>query len=199
MISVKYQTVAAPVERKHSIAEWRGKLIGDWRVLDYSHFNNEHYWKVRCSCGIVTARRASQLRLGRTHSCRTCSAKKRENQKSPFWRGLGGISQQYLNRLSFRNKEVTITLEDLHTKWLSQEGRCAYSGVDLSLARKDTMWNKSTASIDRINSSLGYIPGNIQWVHKRVNTMKNDMEENVFLDWCNLIVNKIGKGGTCGS
>ena len=46
-----------------------------------------------------------------------------------------------------------------------------------------------TASLDRIDSSKGYIQGNIQWVHKRINQMKWDSEENDFINWCKLVAN----------
>jgi len=47
------------------------------------------------------------------------------------------------------------------------------SGIDLefSKTRKDTQ-NKSV-SIDRIDNKKGYIIGNVQWIHKKINIMKN--------------------------
>ena len=41
-----------------------------------------------------------------------------------------------------------------------------------------------TASLDRIDSSLGYTIGNVQWVHKHVNVMKNIYPQNMFLFIC---------------
>ncbi|NBW29230.1 hypothetical protein EBR37_02510, partial [bacterium] len=38
--------------------------------------------------------------------------------------------------------------------------------------------------------SKGYIEGNVQWVHKRVNIMKGNMLEQEFLDFCEAVVNK---------
>lgn len=50
-------------------------------------------------------------------------------------------------------------------------------------------WNMShgTASLDRIDSSKGYIEGNVQWVHKYVNVMKWDFSMEEFLDICRKI------------
>jgi hypothetical protein len=45
----------------------------------------------------------------------------------------------------------------------------------------------STASIDRIDSSKGYILGNIQWVHKDVNFMKRTYSQEYFVKMCKLI------------
>lgn len=83
-----------------------GSIFGKWKVLGNSHYNNEHHWKVECTCcSKEYTRRASQLTLRR--SSRLCSNKER---------GCRSVSAQYLNRLMHRPKEVTITLEDLADK-----------------------------------------------------------------------------------
>lgn len=173
----------------------KGAVFGKWLVVDYSHFDNEHYWTVLCQgCSTTHSRRASQLALGRSSGCQHCNAIERE--KYSFWEGIDGISKQYLTKLSYRGKEISVTLQDLADQWKAQEGKCAYTGLQLTLVQKDTMWKDATASLDRIDSSKGYIKGNIQWVHKRVNIMKNDMNEKEFLEFCKLVVKR--KGGTCG-
>jgi hypothetical protein len=44
-----------------------------------------------------------------------------------------------------------------------------------------------TASLDRIDSSKGYIEGNLQWVHKNINMLKGNMLDNTFIEWCHKI------------
>lgn len=56
------------------------------------------------------------------------------------------------------------------------EGRCALTGVPIEL--------NVTASLDRIDSSLGYIEGNLQWLHKDINRMKSDWNQNDFIEMC---------------
>jgi len=69
-----------------------------------------------------------------------------------------------------------------------QNGKCALSGVEISLLKKSGV---STASLDRVDSSKGYIKGNVQWVHKDVNFMKYNFDESYFLDMCKkVVVNK---------
>ena len=48
-----------------------------------------------------------------------------------------------------------------------------------------------TASIDRKDNSLGYVKGNIQWVHKDVNALKSNFKEKYFLKLCKLIVRRL--------
>jgi hypothetical protein len=47
--------------------------------------------------------------------------------------------------------------------------------------------SKVTASLDRIDSSKGYVEGNVQWVHKRINIMKNDLSDSEFIEWCRVV------------
>jgi hypothetical protein len=71
---------------------------------------------------------------------------------------------------------VTITCEDLYGKWVEQEGRCRYTGWRLKLM--------DDASVDRIDSTHGYVLGNIQWVHKDVNKAKMALREDDFISLC---------------
>jgi hypothetical protein len=68
--------------------------------------------------------------------------------------------------------------------WENQNGKCAYTGELLNFGRSKV---NGTASLDRIDSSLGYVEGNVQFVHKDVNIMKWDLSEKRFLDICEKI------------
>ena len=46
---------------------------------------------------------------------------------------------------------------------------------------------KFTASLDRIDSKLGYELNNIQWVHKDINMMKQAYTNNYFIEHCKLV------------
>jgi len=78
--------------------------------------------------------------------------------------------------------EFNITLKYLWELFTIQERRCALSNIELSL---DSI--NFTASLDRIDSTKGYIIGNVQWLHKDINFMKNNLPLNVFLEWMKLI------------
>ena len=47
--------------------------------------------------------------------------------------------------------------------------------------------SSTTASLDRIDSSKGYVIGNVQWVHKDINIMKNKFDNQYFIDMCKKI------------
>lgn len=66
--------------------------------------------------------------------------------------------------------------------FLKQNGKCALSGLGISFGGLiGEKRSSTTASLDRINSTKGYIKGNVQWVHKHINKMKWDFDQNYFL------------------
>jgi len=68
-----------------------------------------------------------------------------------------------------------IDLEYLKQLWESQNGKCAITGVDLSLKKN---YNKNfQASIDRIDNSIGYKKGNIRFTSVSVNWVKNKLDD----------------------
>jgi hypothetical protein len=67
-----------------------------------------------------------------------------------------------------------------------QGGLCALTGEPLTFKNLNKGTDQ-TASLDRIDSSLGYVEGNVQWVHKDVNLMKNVLSQARFIELCSLV------------
>lgn len=65
---------------------------------------------------------------------------------------------------------------------------CALTGLPIKFGRRYVDGN--TASLDRIDSNKGYVPGNVHWVHKDVNKMKMDFSMERFVEICSMVVNK---------
>lgn len=96
---------------------------------------------------------------------------KRRDRFSPF-----RYMMQNANRNSrMRGEACEIDLEYLYALWYKQKGICAYSGVPMTLNpvsyRRDLVPNR--ASLDRIDSMIGYARGNVQFVCLAVNFAKN--------------------------
>ena len=86
-----------------------------------------------------------------------------------------------------RKLEFNLTIEYLNDLYLKQNGKCSITGLDIIITY--TKWKtKKTASIDRIDSRKGYIIGNVQWVHKKANVIKAQMDIDELLSWCKLIL-----------
>lgn len=68
-----------------------------------------------------------------------------------------------------------------------QGGACALTGVPLTF---DGAYSGIDASLDRIDSTRGYVVGNVQWVHKAINMMKGTLKEPEFVKWCCAVAHK---------
>jgi len=71
---------------------------------------------------------------------------------------------------------------------LRQKRRCALTGVELCFV-SDYRKNKreQTASLDRIDSDKGYVKGNVQWVHKDINKLKQSFSEKRLIKLCQMV------------
>ncbi len=78
--------------------------------------------------------------------------------------------------------DFDITLEYLEFILKEQNNKCAYTGLPFE---KDN--EMRSLSLDRIDSSKGYIQGNIQLVLSCINYMKQEYSEKDFLEMCKLV------------
>jgi hypothetical protein len=167
-----------------------GCLYGDLRVVGSEckkSSDGKIAWECECSCGKVVTVKAIYLQSGRVKSCGHGSRLKTSSNSR--WQGHGEISTYYWNRIkdnaSKRGLEFKISIEEAWELFISQDRKCALSGVQLVFP--ETSRGERTASLDRIDSSKGYTLGNIQWVHKTVNSMKMKMSDSELIKWATLI------------
>lgn len=177
---------------KH-IAYFIGKQFGEWTVIGYSHTDKVGaiYWDAQCSCGEQHKVRAASLRAGTSTRCMKCRPQSASGADNFRWKDTGcSFSQSFITskRAGAKNRgiEWDITNEALQSILEQQQFKCAYSGEDIGF--KGSARNKHTASIDRIDSSKGYVNGNVHWVHKDVNRMKSTLTEERFRELCLKIV-----------
>lgn len=150
-------------------------------------------WEFKCDCGNTTTVVASDFKRGRTKSCGCL--RNRTGANNPTWGGYEDISAHMWQTMRYhskrRGRKFTITMPYIWQLFLKQNKKCAISGVDISFGDKTklqrTERSNKTASLDRIDSSKGYIEGNVQWVHKTVNQMKSDHVQTDFVAWCKLV------------
>jgi hypothetical protein len=155
-----------------------GTLVGDWTVEGYT-FDRHNRLSVKCSCGSTSTLSAATAKSSRSKRCVSCSYKKISEDKS-----CGEVHHTYWlqikNAAMRRNIPFAVTMDNIWAQYLKQEGKCAFTGLDLTLTNSNN-FNFQTASLDRIDSTKGYTPDNIQWVHKDANKMKMDLPEEKFL------------------
>lgn len=95
-------------------------------------------------------------------------------------------------RVKANGRLLTINLEYLKDLWEKQEGRCPYTGWELENFATTSLWDNhqlhpKTASLDRIDSRLGYIEGNVQFVSVMANYAKRDFQETQLLEFCKAV------------
>lgn len=84
-----------------------------------------------------------------------------------------------------------LTLQYLKELWDKQKGICPYTGWQLEIAecqtKKQIKKTPDRASLDRIDSSRGYVKGNVQFVALIVQYAKNDWNEKVIFEFANAV------------
>lgn len=170
-----------------------GKTFGGLEVIEKTtcpkdkgkNYNKRvSWWLCKCLyCGKEFPKIGSVIRIKPPNSC-GCLRRGYSDPLDLRYLGLG-VWTKILNGAKSRDISVSITKEEAWNLYLEQEGKCALSGVSLVMTNGTYMWHSyHTASLDRIDSSKGYEKGNIQWVHKTLNKMKNTFSQDEFTSWC---------------
>jgi dCMP deaminase len=68
--------------------------------------------------------------------------------------------------------------------FLNQNGKCSLSGMPLEFNSFDLEGDFSSVFLDMIDRSLGYIEGNVRWIHKNLSIMRGSFTDDVFLEYC---------------
>lgn len=152
----------------------------------------------QCDCGKQEIKRKDWVKSGRTTSCKSCSCKRTAvNYPPPITRkGFGELSGTHFlsikNGAERRKIGFELTPEFLWNLYISQQGLCALTGIQIHLSRalkgSNPHWGFITASLDRIDNTKGYTEENVWWVHKEVNRLKNNYSVDELLYWSNLLV-----------
>lgn len=168
-----------------------GLKYNSWTVLEYigpDKRSKDSVWKCRCSCGTEKELKINNLVNGKSKQCPKCATKPKpysEILPVPMWNLI-------VKRAMRKQGKIEITREEAESLFIKQGQKCALSGLPIQFAKFGTDYlNKNqTASLDRIDSLKGYVKGNIQWVHKTVNLMKNTLDQIEFINMCKLISNE---------
>ena len=162
---------------------------GKLKAIDVYVLDNRVYYSCQCECG-------SQLRMrkrdyGTITECGNCRTTGSGNHN---WKGCGELSGTCWKHIKSkivrksRTLEFDITQEYAWELYQEQDAQCALTNLPIPFPDKVSKGN--FPSLDRIDSSKGYIKGNVQWVHKDINLMKWDLSQNRFIKLCKLVAAK---------
>lgn len=184
--------ITSPV-RKTIVYNCINKIYGNILILKISGKDKRGQTLVECeclrnNCHNIFIANFNHITGGYKNSC-GCGyfLKNKENWN---WKGYEGISRtlfnQWKNSAKIRNKSFDLTIEELWELFIKQNRKCALSGIELNISsyfkNRDT-----TASLDCIDATKGYDRDNIQFVHKTINLMKNNIPQDKFIEFCGLI------------
>lgn len=164
-----------------------GTKYGKLTVLECTKTENKQkYFKCICDCGKVVIRNA--VVLYSKDRIPSCGCLRAIGQKHSSYSGYEEISGAKLSQITLgakkRNIEYNVTPEYIWNLFLQQNKKCALSGLDLNFVISAKNKRFETASLDRIDNTKGYIEGNVQWLHKKVNLMKHISKTEDFVEMC---------------
>lgn len=122
----------------------------------------------KCKCGRKKQIRLDNLKNNKNAQCINCRGRKYIGKIS------GHVFSHIKSSAKKRNIEFNITKEYIWDLYVKQNGKCKLTGwnIDFADTKHEQKHGVTTASLDRIDSSKGYVIGNLQWLHKDVNRMK---------------------------
>jgi len=169
------------------IGRYTGRRFGKLVVLGHG-VKNPGAWLLKCDCGKEFERQSYFFRCGASH----CGCKGRAGWpcgvKHKGYKGFGELSGNVWSRIKGsarrRNLPFELTIEYAWQLFLDQNRRCKFTGVELIIGSVNAKRSQDTASLDRKDSSVGYLIGNVQWVHKQINVMKGALSDAEFIEWC---------------
>lgn len=114
--------------------------------------------------------------------CKKCSnSDPNNNSHKGYYKGVlrASFAHKYMTGAQTRGIEWDVTFDYLADLLIEQDFKCALTGADI-----EAMGVDSTASLDRIDSSMGYVPDNVQWVSNMVNMCKHKYTQDEFIQMC---------------
>lgn len=127
-------------------------------------------WKCQCDCGNECYVPTSYLNCGQ----KTCGCiygfKTEQSEHCPYW-----FYKSSEDNAKIRNLKFEVNINYLSDLLKQQDFKCALTKVPIRISEKNyrKKYNITTASLDRIDNNLGYIEGNVQFLHKNINKLKH--------------------------
>jgi hypothetical protein len=149
----------------------------------------ENIWRCICDCGKTVDLIHRSVTKRDLPNCGCLNS--RLKQESPYWKGHGDISHELYNLMK-RNAETkgfkfNVSIKYLWDLFLKQNKKCVFTKIELYFNPSSKELKNRIASLDRIDSRKGYIKGNLQWVHRLVNKIKKNVDDDQFIKICHLV------------
>lgn len=182
---------------KYDIPRHGSKL--DLVGLEYENFSVIRYvgidqrgrstFECRCTCGKLFIACGSKIKSKTCISCGCIKKQYKTRRNKGLFKGIGDLSGSYFRGMErnamTREHEFSVSKEYLWQLFVDQDRKCKLSGQSIKMT--PTKDKEHTASLDRIDSRIGYVEENVQWVHKIINKMKQGLSDEEFIYYCKLV------------
>lgn len=169
-----------------------GERYGRLLIIRYEGVrNHSRAWLCRCDCGNEKVILWKQIQQNHTGSCGCWLAETRATYggragKNALAEGESAFNQLFFNyKKSARERGHTFKLSKGEFRELTSQP-CYYCGAPPELkyhAVKGTNGSYYGNGIDRIDSSVGYVSGNVRPCCKQCNIAKGTLSEQDFYAW----------------
>ena len=154
----------------HVLEDYGGRFIPS--VQDFF----ENIGNLRCQP------RTAQLRLDTIHPvlqrqptmCSRCKNKKVSERHSKLKAYFGKRQSGVRANAQTRSLEYALPDRFLLNQFDKQQGLCFYTGIELQYVQGQGT-KDATASVDRIDNSVGYVPGNVVLCSYKANSVKRNL------------------------
>ena len=153
-----------------------GRKFGRWLVLSYAESRRSPngvtaaYWLCQCECGVKKPVIAESLVSGHSKSCGCLCGEEAEKRMKTH--GRSKTTEAILwykarKRAKKSGLEFDLDLDDIYIP-----ERCPLLGIALAVAHGRP--SPGSPSLDRYDSTKGYVRGNVWVISHRANTLKGD-------------------------
>ena len=154
-------------------------------ISEAVNINNQLKYEVECKCGHKQFMTATALQSNtRWFQCKKCASQKNVEKLTISNGKIGEVSLSILNRIKgkaiLRKIDFELTPQYLWNLFISQNKQCAITGESLITIKN--------SSLDRIDSNIGYIEGNVQWVTKQANKCKHILSMSELYEFANKVI-----------
>ena len=170
---------------RHRIEDFSGKSLGDLVVIGEAvKRSGAWYWPCRCSCGTELQVAHRRLKGGGATHC-GCKYKWRKQSYGPPFDGNTPAFRTHLSTFYSRARKYGRPVEFSPKEIYDIEQQpCYYCGAkSLQVSRSHGGTEYVYNGLDRIDSALGYVPGNVVPCCGICNRAKGAMTQSEFMEW----------------
>lgn len=195
--AIKYKAMSIGLKYKYKKGQTEEDIknkINKSKIKIIDEYTGDIQSKFKCPyCNNIFLALPSHIFSNQIKSCGCLTDK----SNTHLIKGTKEVPKTYFTRLQKgaidRNLEFNIDINYISKLLIEQDFKCALTGLDIKLGYPARKKENCTASLDRIDSSKGYIKNNVQWVHKDINWMKYNFSMDKFILYCRLIIEKYEK------